>query len=236
MCVHHGLRVIILALAGCATSASYLYSPQGATYWSDGYPAASNAVPPESPQGRVDVTSFGVVEIKPDGVAPITTLHVRLTIINDGDATPWAITPSDQQVELAGMGRSRPIYVNSDMPSLPTITIAQRERRMVDFYYALPPGIDDNDELPGFEVLWQVTTPARAYSSRTRFQRIEQQPATADVHVVHYAGWGPYWWFDPLYPRLVFIHHRPIVVHRHGRVIITRPPVRQHRVIRDHRR
>ena len=229
-------NLIVLGLAACATSSSYLYSPQGATYWSDGYPAITNPVPPEAPQGRVDVTSFGVVEIKPDGVAPIDTLHVRLTVTNDGDTTPWTIMPSEQQVEIAGMGRSRPIYVNSDMPSLPTITIAQRERRMLDFYYALPPGIDDDDELPGFEVLWQVTTPARIYSSRTRFERLDREPATANVQVVYYAGWGPYWWYDPLYPRLVFVHHRPIVVHRPGRVIITRPPIRHDRVIRDHRR
>jgi hypothetical protein len=236
MRANHWHRFIVFALAGCAASSSYLYSPQGATYWSDGYPATSNPVPPEAPQGRVDVTSFGVVEIKPDGVAPIATVHVRLTITNDGDATPWTIAPSDQQVEIAGMGRSRPIYVNSDMPTLPTITIGQRERRLLDFYYALPPGIDDDDELAGFEMLWQVTTPARVYSSRTRFQRIEQEPAATNVNVVYYAGWGPYWWYDPMYPRLVFIHHRPIVVHRPGHVIITRPPVRHYRVIRDHRR
>jgi hypothetical protein len=176
------------------------------------------------------------VEIKPDGVAPIPTVHVRLTVTNEGDTTPWTITPSDQQVEIAGMGRSRPIYVNSDLPSLPTISIAQRERRVVDFYYALPFGIDDDDKLIGFEVLWQVTTPARTYSLRTRFNRLEQEASTTNVDVVYYAGWGPYWWYDPLYPRLVFIQHRPIVVHRPGGVIVTRPPARHHRVIRDHRR
>lgn len=234
MLAKNWIRVAITAFVGCATGASYLYSPQDASYWSDGYPAATNPVPPEAPQGRVDLTSFGVVEIKPDGSSPISVLHVRLAITNDGDATAWTLVPSDQLVEVAGEGRSRPIYVNTDLPSLPAIAIAQRERRVLDFYYPLPANIDSDDDLSGFDVLWQVTTAARPYASRTRFQRLEQEPPNAQV--VYYTGWGPYWWYDPMYSSRVFIHHRPIVVYQPGRVMITRPPTSHYRAVRDHRR
>jgi hypothetical protein len=56
------------------------------------------------------------------------------------------------------------------------------------------------------------------------------------ARVTRYTGWGPYWWYDPFYPRMVFVHHRPIVIHRPGRVIISRPPTWHYRAIRDHRR
>lgn len=224
----------LAAFVGCAASSSYLYSPQDASYWADGYPAATNAVPPEAPQGRVDITSFGIVEIQPAGFSPINVLHVRLAVTNEGDATAWTLAPNDQLVEIAGEGRSRPLYVNSDVSSLPSITIAQRERRLIDFYYPLPTNIASEDELPGFDMLWQVTTPARTYAARTRFQRVEQEPPT--TRVVYYSGWGPYWWYDPMYSNVAFIHHRPLVVYRPGHVIVTRPPTWHYRAVRDHRR
>jgi hypothetical protein len=206
-------------LTGCG--ASYLYSPAGAAYWMDGRPAAATDVPPEAPQGKVEVTSFGVVEMQIGG-AMLPTLHVRAVITNDGNATPWTITPGDQLVEIAGEGRSAPLYVNTDVGSDPAIAVAQRERRVVDFYYPLPAGIGEDDDLPAFDFLWQVTTPARTYASRTHFQRLEREPPPT-VHVIY--GWGPHWWYDPMYPRVVFVHHRPIRVHPPGRVII-----------RDHRK
>ena len=90
--------------------------------------------------------------------------------------------------------------------------------------YPLPASISSDEDLPGFDFLWRVTTQARAFASRTHFGRIEQEPPAAYTKVVLYSGWGPYWWYDPLYPGLVFMHHRPIYVYRPGHVIITRPP------------
>lgn len=229
-------RVAIAGLVGCAATTSYVYSPQDASYWADGYPATATAVPPESPQGKVEVTSFGVVEITPDGFGPIDALHVRLAVTNEGDATAWTVATTDQLVEIPGEGRSRPLYVNTDLATLPAAAVAQRERRVFDLYYPLPAGIDSDDGVPVFDVLWQVTTPARTFASRTRFRRLEQEPPAMYARVTRYTGWGPYWWYDPFYPRMVFVHHRPIVIQRPGRVIISRPPTWHYRAIRDHRR
>jgi hypothetical protein len=234
-CMMKTSSILVVALAGCAATPSYVYSPQPASYWSDGYPASVTPVPPEAPQGKVEVTSFGIVEIQPEGAQPLPVLHVRLAIANEGDAVAWTLVPSEQLVEIPGEGRSRPIYVNTDVRTLPSIEIAQRDRRILDFYYPLPANVDGDEDLRGFDVLWQVTTPARVFASRTRFGRLEEEPMVR-TGVTFYAGWGPYWWYDPFYPRAVFVHHRPIVVHRPGRVIVTRPPVGHYRAIRDHRR
>ncbi|HEX8112987.1 MAG TPA: hypothetical protein VF516_34885 [Kofleriaceae bacterium] len=231
-----GFSLALAVVAGCSTTTSYLYAPQAPSYWSDGYPATTVAVPPEAPQGKVEVASFGITEIKPDGDGPVAALHVRLAVSNDGDATPWTLTPSEQLVEIAGEGRSRPIFVNTDLPTLPAVSIAQHERRVLDLYYPLPTGMREEAALPAFDVLWQLTTPARSFSSRTRFQRVEQVPPPGHTEVVFWTGWGPYWWYDPFYPDLVFLHHPPMRLHSRPHVIVTRPPRWHSHAVHDHRR
>ncbi len=234
MRLRFSLSLAAATVVGCAAGASYLYAPQDARYWSDGYPTASIGVPPEAPQGKVEVTSFGITEITPDGAGPVAALHARLAISNDGDATPWTLTTSDQLVEIAGEGRSRPIFVNTDVRTLPTVTIGQRERRVLDFYYPLPAGVHDEENLPAFDLLWQVTTAARPFASRTHFQRLEQEPPVR-TDVVLWSGWGPYWWYDPFYPGVMFIHHPPLFPYRSPHVFVTRPPRGHYQAIHDHR-
>jgi hypothetical protein len=229
------LTLMLATAAGCGSGTSYVYAPQNASYVSDGYPTTSVAVPPEKPEGKAELTSFGITEIKPDGSGPIAALHVRLAISNDGDATPWTLATSDQLVEIAGEGRSRPIYVNTDVQTLPTVTIAPRERRVLDLYYPLPANIHDDDHLPQFDFLWQVTTPARPFASRTHFQRMEQELPVGPTEVVLWSGWGPYWWYDPFYPEVMFLHHRPLFAHRSPHVIVTHAPHRHYRAVREHR-
>jgi hypothetical protein len=226
---------LLTVVLGCSTT-SYLYAPQAPSHWSDGYPTTTVGVPPEAPQGKVEIASFGITEIKPDGDGPVAALHVRLAVSNDGDATPWTLTTSDQLVEIAGEGQSRPIFVNTDVQSLPMVSIAQHERRVLDLYYPLPTSIRDEAALPAFDVLWQLNTPTRPFSSRTRFQRIEQEPPRGHTEVIFWTGWGPFWWYDPLYPRVVFIHHSPFLIHHRPRVIVTRPPRWHYSAIHDHRR
>lgn len=222
---------VLAATVGCATSASYLYTPDDATRWTDGYPATFTRVPPEAPQGSVQLTSFGVVEIQPTGSAPLATLHIRMTVSNDGDAVPWKLSTSEQLVEIAGEGRSRPILVNTDDAALPAVEIGQRQRRVLDLYYGLPEGMADDELLPAFDVLWQVETPARTFGSRTHFVRVEKEPLEVTTRVV-VTGWGPLWWYDPFYPRLVFHHHHPIVLRHFDHVRITRPPIWRYRPAR----
>ena len=100
-----------------------MYAPQDATTWSDGYPAAATPVPPESPQGKVEVTSFGVVEITPDGAGPIAVLHVRLAIANEADLTPWTITTTDQETAARGVEPLRNAF-NADSGKVRAIFLA----------------------------------------------------------------------------------------------------------------
>ncbi|MCE9576122.1 MAG: hypothetical protein K8W52_23430 [Deltaproteobacteria bacterium] len=233
---HLLVRSLALAfLAGGCVPTHYVYAPEHARGWSDGYPTTWVDIPPGAPAGTVAVTSFGITELTPDTAGPVTALHVRLAIANDGDTAPWTAITSDQLIEIAGEGRSRPILVNTDATALPDVTIAPRERRVLDLYYPLPADLRDEDALAGFDVLWQVTTPARPVAGRVHFARVTvEEPAHGDV--VLWTGWGPTWWYEPAYPGLVFHHHHPIVI-RHPRphVIVTHPPIRHVRAIRDHR-
>jgi hypothetical protein len=224
-------------LVGCA-STTYVFTPQGPLRWSNGYPSTTAQVPPEAPQGKVELASFGITDLAPEGAGAISALHVRIAITNEGDATPWQVTTTDQLVEIAGEGRSKPFFVNSDQQTLPTISIGQRQRRVLDLYYPLPSTISDIEQLPAFELLWTVSTPSRPYSSRTRFVRLERDEPEVRAHFVVFSGWGPYWWYDPFYPGVVFRHHRPIVVHRPGGVIVHRSPLHHYRGHnrRDHHR
>ncbi len=162
--------LLALLFGGCAVSSSYYYSPQGATFWFDGYPVVAAPVS----RGKVEVASFGVSSITSENSA-ITALHVRFALVN-GDPQPWTLATADQAVELPEAGLVRPVVVNSDREVPAIVTIQPRERRVLDFYFPLPASIKDDEALPAFDFLWQVTTPARPIAGRTRFRRVEQEP------------------------------------------------------------
>jgi hypothetical protein len=211
------MRAFLIVLAGAATACGstdeYVYRPEEPSVNVAGAPGQKYAIPPEAPTGEVRVASNGVVELR----APQSTraLHVRAVVDDEGDATPWVVDANDARVQIAGAGESRPMFVNSDTAG-PTIAIAQHQRRVVDFYFPLPAGVDDNTHLPAFDFLWTVRTPARAVAQRTSFTRMTIEPAPRND--IFYAGWGPVWWANPWYPhawwgpRVVvvhgFYHHR----------------------------
>jgi len=117
------------------------------------------------------------------------------------------------------------MYVNADVGTLPDVTIARHERRVLDFYFPLPDTMSSERKLPRFELLWQVTTPARTVASRTSFDRVDREPETNVAYVAGWplwAGYGPYWWYDPFYPRAVFVHAHPYRFHGPGRVVVGR--------------
>ena len=37
----------------------------------------------------------------------------------------------------------------------------------------------------------------------------------------YWAGYGPYWWYDPFFPTVVFVHARPIRFHNGNRVMVS---------------
>jgi hypothetical protein len=73
-------------------------------------------------------------------------------------------------------------------------------------------------QLPHFDVLWQVDTASRSVASRTSFDRVEVVSATwyDPYYFAYYAGYGPFWWYDPLYSGIVFANTRPIAIHDRG--------------------
>lgn len=229
------LLVIASAITAACGGGSYAYVPEGATARPDGRPVSRIAIPPERPRGEVRVESMGVTRLEARGARDIDAIHVRMTVGNDSDDRTWAVDTREQLLEIRGEGRSQPIFVNSDRDSIPIIQIARREQRVLDLYYPLPSTMSEADDLPGFDLLWQVDTGDRPVAQRTAFTRVSTEPRpTYHVATVFHAGWGPYWWYDPFYTRNVFIHHRPILIRDPGRVVVVRQP-RGHFMIRDRR-
>lgn len=218
----------LLTLAGCAAGDEpYVYRPEQATVLVDGFPGTRYVVPPEEPQGDVRVASFGVTEVTPAPDAPaITALHVRMIVSNNGDVTPWQIDTRAQEVEIAGEGRSAPLYVNGNAAPAPVVSIGAREQHTLDLYFPLPATIGGTLQLPRFDLLWQVQTARRVVSDRTVFERQEVEDPAAYQHITVVAGWGPWWWYNPSFGRVVYVHPRRIVVHDHSRppmIVVPRP-------------
>lgn len=216
--------VILAGLAGCAGNSQYVYEPNTANATTAGLPAARTPIPQEQPQGAIEVASYGVTDLQRDSVT-IPSLHVRAVVSNDGDATPWMFDTSQQLVEIPGEGKSRAMWVNTDVGTLPNVVIGKGERRVLDFYFPLPDSMQKAAQIPAFDLLWQVKTAARTVASRTSFDRMDREPndvAYADAGWPLWAGYGPYWWYDPWYPGWGFYHVRPYVVygHRPGRVFV----------------
>lgn len=215
--------LVIGGMLGCAANSDYVYQPDTTNAMAAGLPAARTPIPQEAPQGAIEVTSYGVTELRRDGMK-IPALHVRAIVTNDGDAQPWTLDTTQQLVEIPGEGRSRPIFVNADVGTLPSVTIALHERRVIDLYYALPDTVRSASQLPRFDLLWQVNTPARAVASRTTFDRSDRAPEVATTVEAapwpYWAGFGPYWWYDPFYPSVGFVHARPYHLRGNGRVVV----------------
>jgi hypothetical protein len=219
-----GVLAVIASTLSCAGTSDYVYTPDTANVTAAGLPAARTPIPQEKPQGAIEVASYGVTELRRDDMT-LPALHVRVIITNDGDNQPWTLDTTQQLVEIPGEGRSRAIYVNSDVRTLPNVTIARQERRVLDMYFPLPDTMREESRLPRFSLLWQVNTAARTVASRTSFDRVTPEPevryAVAPAGWPLWAGYGPYWWYDPFYPRVVFVHHHPRVI-RPGRVVVGR--------------
>jgi hypothetical protein len=211
----------VVGLLACSETSSYVYQPSAMNDNLHGLPAERIGIPQEAPQGTVEVASYGVTNLRTnDGEIPVA--HVRMIVSNESDATPWTIDSRKQMLEIAGEGRSRAIYVNSDRDSLPVLSIAQRERRVLDFYFPLPSTVHSDAGLRRFDVLWDVDTGSRAVASRTSFDRVAEQSqyAYAEPYSAFWPGYGPYWWYDPFFPTVVFVHSRHFAVRHPGPVTV----------------
>lgn len=226
-----------VALTGCAVATEYAYVPQQASVVMDGFDAVRYPVPPEEPTGSVTIASFGFTELATGAQGSVAALHVRMVVDNEGDETPWTVDTGDQLVEIAGEGQSRPLLVNTDIQALPIVSIGRRQKRVFDLYFPLPTTVTGESQLPAFDVLWQVRTPARAVADRTSFRRFVVDTPSPPPEPVLLYGWGPYWWLNPAFPSPVFVHPRVIVVQPPlHRVVIRRHPPRHHHVVVRRRR
>jgi hypothetical protein len=217
-----GGLALLAGMLGCAGTANYVYQPDTPNASAAGLPAERTPIPQEAPQGAIEVVSYGVTKLNRDA-SQIPALHVRATITNDGDDTPWLFDTTQQLVAIPGEGQSRAMYVNADVGTLPNVTIARHERRVLDFYFPLPDTVASAATLPRFELMWQVTTPARTVASRTSFDRINEQANVAYETAPAWplwAGYGPYWWYDPFYTGTVFVHAHPWGFRGPGRVVV----------------
>jgi hypothetical protein len=209
-----------IALGACGEP-TYVYSPETANAVSaSGQPAARIDIPQERPQGSIQIVSYGVTTLR-QGETTVRALHVRETVSNDGDDTPWQVNTTHQLVAIPGEGQSRPLFANGDTHTLPIITIPRRARHVIDLYFPLPVTIHADSALPRFEVLWQVDTAARTVASRTGFDRQEVEVYAYAPYAYPYYGYGPYWWYDPWWPTgVAFVHSPHVVIAHHGPVTV----------------
>lgn len=229
---------IVIALAACGggTAAVTPEPPLSP----DGIPTAKYPVPPEAPRGDVRGAAVGVARLDVHGARDLDVVHVRLTVTNRRDELPWVIDTREQLLEIAGEGRSRPVFVNSDRDAMPIVQVPMLQQRVLDLYYPLPPTLDP-DELGEVTLAWQVRTGERLVTQRTTFARApggdddDELDAAIPPTGLH-AGWGPFWWHDPYYARRAFRHHRKIVVQTPPRVVVAQAPRGAYVARRDRRR
>jgi uncharacterized membrane protein YgcG len=212
------LVVPIVVALGCGAQGQYVYAPEATNAQQGGLPASRVMIPPEQPQGSVEITSSGVTRITPDNRAPIDVIHVRMTVSNDGDQIPWRVDTRDQILEIPSEGQSRPLFANSDVQAMPIISVAQAQRHVIDLFFPLPARLDAS-HLPQFDLVWRVDTAARAVAQRTSFDR-ESDASSTDGYAVGYgtpywypydyasSAWGPYWWYDPMWGGVAWAHPR----------------------------
>ncbi|HKQ71301.1 MAG TPA: hypothetical protein VJT73_18285 [Polyangiaceae bacterium] len=194
---HRFLPSLLLALscvvAGCADG-TYVYRPaQNATANVGGLPGARYPVPAERPTGEVVIVSNGVTEIAVDE-SRVRVLLVRMIVTNRSDENAWSLDTRRQLVALGGQSLGPAIRVDAHQQPMPVVPVGRGERRVVDLYYRLPGGNETNDDLPRFDLAWNVQTGARSAADRTSFQRLAVEPAYASTYSDSRYGYGGGWY------------------------------------------
>jgi hypothetical protein len=202
------LAGLTLLATACYGSDAAVYTPAGARVWNDGYPAAVIAVPPGAPTGTLEVASFGLVELAPEDMPPLATLHVRIAAANHGSDRPWNVDLAGATLRAGGT-EARTLLANSDLATLPIALVDRGEPRTFDLYFAVPPGVHDEDDLPELDFSVQLDAGGRTVQAHTHFTRRDPlEVAGPRREAVRVAGWGRSWWADPAHPWPTF-HRRP---------------------------
>ena len=209
----------MLATAGTAAASDHASAPSGTMQWNDRTHPAAVA----TSRGAVELVSFGIAELTPREVPPMRALHIRMAISNIDAPVPWSIDVTTTRLALGGKSE-RPLFVNSDVATLPIAIIDRGEHRVLDFYFALPAGVAGETDLAEFDLVWQLNTPDRVFVSRTRFAG-HDTGAVSTTDMLLPAGWGGHWWSDATHPWPLFDHHDGPITHRPpSSVAVTFPP------------
>lgn len=203
---HANTKVILavltlLSLASCATQ-QYRYVPnerQTAT-GKQGSEAVYSALL-DGASSTVRILSMGVVDLKSkEDSNTFPALHLRIALSNQSNLL-WHLDAQNQLVAFPNQGEAKPVFVNSDSKSIPSLDIKPGELRTVDFYFRLPPNEESPNDLPEFEFRWQLKANDRIVQRSTHFDRVpvpERPTVLYPYDPYPYGfGWGPAWWVGP---------------------------------------
>lgn len=154
--------------------------------------------------GSIDITSFGVALLAADDGQPIAAVHVREVVANR-DKIAWTI---DAQTMTLAFGDAlpvaHPLFVNSDAPTVPIVIVDPGQRRVVDFYFAVPRKLFG--VVPGeLSLGYTLNTPDDHFAARAILVRRGAPPLE---QLAPRAGFGENWWADPAFAWSSY-YHRP---------------------------
>ena len=217
----HALRagIMLLALAGCARY-RYVYGPPHMPPEpKSGWPSNVQTLP----TGQIETSSLGVVQVSADEAGPVTpALHVRMLLRNRDGAAPWRLDARKQLAYVPGAGTSAPTLINAEAIE---IAVARGEAKTIDLYYPVPRGYERADDLPGFELNWEVVVAEEVASGRASFVRTVVEPQSAVALEIPFGlapAAGPYWWYEPLAPNATFVHPLVLTFARPPRRVLVR--------------
>ena len=193
--------------AGCAHQYSYVPVGPG----SAGGPAARFPVPPAAPQGEVYVTSFGFTDFDNGQGGAQRLLHTRVAVAN-GSPVTWEVDGRQQFLAAPGLQPQAPSFVNTNAGAPgPVYPVGPGATTVFDFYFALPPGLEQPESLGGFALDWSVNAGGAVVANQTTFDRWDGPPYSYETYppyVVVGLGFGVGWWYSPFYP---YRHYPPVI-------------------------
>lgn len=184
-----------LGIAGCGTAGHYIYEPaERASARVAGERAAYYPVPETSPHGDVRVASFGIAKVGArageDATSEIEALHARVVIANNQDDEPW-VFDTRAQYAVVGAGRyESPVFVRTAAPDAPVVHVPRGTSTTVDLYFPLPREQTDEDEVPAFDLYWQLGTAQGPIAARTPFERLLVVPRHVATPMTAGVGMG----------------------------------------------
>jgi len=216
-----------IGLLACATH-EYVYQPAvNTTAAVAGRPAANYPIPPESPRGDMRLATFGIADISAEDTpdeSKVRAIHLR-EIISNNSTEAWIVDTREQHAALAGNGESRAAFATADAgPPPPAVVIPPGAKRTIDLFFPVPRALESESHLPAFDVIWNVRTDTRIVTERTPFERLEIYPTYSTYDYAYTYGWGPPYWYDPLYPRTRFVGVVALPPVYANRPVVVRPP------------